>query len=183
MLSDKELVRLSKFISLVLRHQPEAIDLSLDENGWASVDDMLTKMQNKGFAVDHNILQQVVATNNKQRFAFNGDGTRIRANQGHSINVDVQLQEAIPPRILYHGTAEKNIPAIQQHGLLKQSRQHVHLSADKETAIKVGQRHGKPVIFHVLTKEMREDGFHFYLSANGVWLTDHVPPNYLVLVT
>jgi len=182
MLSEKELVRLSKFMSLVLRHQPEVIGLLLDENGWASVEELITKLQAKGFSVDHAILAEVVATNNKKRFAFSDDQTRIRANQGHSVAVDLQLKEATPLAVLYHGTAEKNVAAIQQHGLLKRNRQHVHLSVDKETAIKVGQRHGQPVIFHVLAKEMQEAGHQFYVSANGVWLTDHVPPKYLLLL-
>ena len=182
MLPEKELTRLSKFMSLVLRHQPEAINLVLDENGWASVDELLMKLQAKGFVIDNAILHHVVANNNKQRFTFNEDQTKIRANQGHSIPVDLDLKESVPPSFLYHGTAEKNIPAILQHGLLKQSRQHVHLSVDIETAVKVGQRHGKPVVLHVPAKQMQEVGYHFYVSANGVWLTDHVPPKYLMLV-
>lgn len=179
MLPEKEAARISKFLSFVLRHQPEAIGLTLDENGWVSVAELLQKLKEKDKAVDLGTLQHIVATNNKKRFAFNDDHTKIRASQGHSINVDLGYTQATPPTILYHGTATKHLPSIQQSGLVKQSRQHVHLSATKETAINVGGRHGKPVVLEVMAATMHEDGYAFYLSENGVWLTDEVPACYL----
>lgn len=183
MLSEKEATRLSKFLSFVLRHQPQTIGLTLDENGWADVTGLLQKLKTKGFNVDRTALQHVVATNNKKRFAFNEDETKIRASQGHSINVALGLEESIPPAILYHGTAQKNTAAILQKGLLKQSRQHVHVSKDVETAINVGKRHGVPVVFEVRAEAMLCDGHAFYLSANGVWLTETVPAKYLRLLS
>lgn len=182
MLSEKETTRLSKFLSLVLRHQPEAIGLTLDENGWTDVTVLLQKLKTKGFNVDRTALQHVVATNNKKRFAFNEEETKIRASQGHSINVDLGYEESMPPTILYHGTAQKNAASIRQNGLIKQSRQHVHLSKDVETAITVGQRHGAPVVFEVLAEAAHRNGHAFYLSANGVWLTEEVPAKYLRLL-
>lgn len=179
MVPEKETTRISKFLSLVLRHQPELIGLALDENGWASVPELLEKLQLNDMAVSHAFLQHLVATNNKKRFAFNEDQTRIRASQGHSVTVDLDYAPSIPPEILYHGTAAKNLPAILQSGLLKQGRQHVHLSADKETAIRVGQRHGKPVVLNVMANAMQKDGYVFFLSANDVWLTHEVPAVYL----
>lgn len=181
MLSEKETVRLSKFLSLVLRHQPETIGLILDENGWAPVTELLQKLQENGYDVNPQILQHIVATNNKKRFALSNDGSKIRASQGHSINVNLGYDESIPPSRLYHGTAQKNMEAILKEGLRKQSRQHVHLSKDVETAIAAGKRHGMPVVFEVLAEAMHTDGYSFYLSANGVWLTDSVPPTYLCL--
>ncbi len=181
MLSEKETVRLSKFLSLVLRHQPETIGLTLDENGWVQVTTLLEKLAAQGFEINPSILRHVVTTNSKKRFAFNDDETKIRASQGHSINVNLGYEESTPPAILYHGTAQKNNDAILKEGLRKQSRQHVHLSRDVETAITVGKRHGVPVVFEVLAGAMHADGCSFYLSANGVWLTDSVPPKYLRL--
>lgn len=181
MANEKEIIRISKFLSLVLRHQPETIDLTLDSQGWTSIEDLLQKMQAAGFLLDRILLQQVVDTNNKKRFAISEDGAKIRASQGHSIEVDLGYAEASPPSILYHGTAEKNIASILTEGLHKRSRQHVHLSADKQTAIQVGQRHGKPVVLEVLADRMHNDGYKFYFSANGVWLTDAVPAVYLRL--
>lgn len=181
MLPEKDLTRISKFLSLVLRHQPEAIGLTVDENGWASVPELLEKIQHKGIAIDADILQHIVVANNKKRFAFNEDQTKIRASQGHSIEVDLGYTTSIPPAILYHGTAVQNLPSVLQKGLQKQSRQHVHLSADIETASKVGQRHGKPIVLKVMAADMHNNGYVFFLSANGVWLTDAVPPVYLQL--
>jgi putative RNA 2'-phosphotransferase len=182
MLSEKEATRLSKFLSLVLRHQPQTIGLQLNEQGWASVDDLLQKMQATGKPLDRETLQFIVDTNNKKRFAFNDDGTMIRASQGHSINVELGYTAVAPPPTLYHGTTERNIAAILQEGLKKQQRQHVHLSADGETALAVGQRHGKPVVLEVLAGEMYSKGYSFFQSANGAWLTDAVPPAYLRLL-
>lgn len=172
------LVRVSKFVSLVLRHKPEEIRLQLDEHGWADVAELLSKMQPR-YVIDMAMLEEIVQTNNKQRFSFDESHTRIRANQGHSIEVDVELKEAIPPEILYHGTGEKSVVAIDEKGLLPMNRLHVHLSGDEETAIRVGKRHGKPVIYKVKSGEMSRDGYVFYLSVNNVWLTKEVPVKYL----
>lgn len=171
--------RISKFLSLVLRHQPEVIDLTLDENGWAEVDELMEKCARyeRSFTLDE--LMEMVETNDKKRFIFNEDKTRIRANQGHSIEIDLALQPQQPPEFLYHGTAEANIPSILENGIEKRSRQHVHLSQDRETAIKVGMRHGKPVILTIETGKMHEAGIPFYLSENNVWLTDFVDARYI----
>ncbi|KMQ66982.1 RNA 2'-phosphotransferase [Chryseobacterium angstadtii] len=171
--------RISKFLSLILRHQPDIIQLNLDENGWAEVNELITKSEKGRMYFSFEELEEVVETNNKKRFAFNEDKTRIRASQGHSIDIDLALKAAQPPDFLYHGTAESNRSSILQNGIEKRTRQHVHLSADKETATKVGMRHGKPVILTIRTKEMHEDGIHFYLSANQVWLTDFVDAKYI----
>ncbi|KXH83396.1 RNA 2'-phosphotransferase [Chryseobacterium kwangjuense] len=171
--------RISKFLSLILRHQPETIQLKLDENGWADVSELITKSAKGRMHFTFADLEEVVETNNKKRFAFNEDKTRIRASQGHSIDIDLDLKAAQPPDFLYHGTAEANISSILENGIEKRTRQHVHLSADKETATKVGMRHGKPMILTIRTKTMHEAGIIFYLSANGVWLTDFVDPQYI----
>lgn len=171
--------RISKFLSLILRHQPETIQLTLDENGWADVDELITKSAKGRMHFSFEELEEVVETNNKKRFAFNEDKTRIRASQGHSIDIDLALKPAQPPDFLYHGTAETNISSILAKGIDKRSRKHVHLSSDKETAAKVGIRHGKPVILTIRTNTMHEDGIAFYLSANGVWLTDFVDAKYI----
>jgi len=170
---------LSKFISLVLRHRPEVIELELDANGWARVEELLEKMNAKGKRINRLLLEEIVATNDKQRFVFNESKKKIRANQGHSIDVDLGFQPKQPPEILYHGTREKSIESIFRTGLEKRNRQHVHLSADLETATKVGQRHGKVVLLEVQAGKMYETGVTFYLSKNGVWLTDEVPVEYL----
>lgn len=162
-------------MSLVLRHQPEVIGLTLDENGWAHVNELIEKLNANGAAADIALIKEVVATNDKKRFAFNEDQTRIRASQGHSIAVELDLKETIPPEYLYHGTAERFLESILSTGLQKQSRQHVHLSATAETAIAVGGRHGKPVVLLIKAKEMHGNGYLFYLSENNVWLTDQVP--------
>lgn len=171
--------QISKFLSLILRHQPEVINLQLDTAGWAKVDELLAKLAQKGMHLDLIELQEMVATNPKQRFRFNEDQTLIRANQGHSIPVDLGFSPTQPPTILYHGTAERNVPSIQASGLLKGNRQHVHLSADRETAIMVGQRHGKPVDLTVLAEQMHQQGIPFFLSDNKVWLTDYVDPKFI----
>ena len=180
-MNEKEMVRISKFLSLVLRHEPDKIGIKLDEQGWVSVAELLQQLTANSLAIDRTALQKVVDNNSKKRFAISDDGLKIRASQGHSVNIDLGYAEAIPPPVLYHGTAVKNVSAIQEKGLLKQQRHHVHLSADEATAYGVGQRHGKPVVFRVLAGQMQEDGFVFYRSSNGVWLTDHVPANYLRL--
>jgi putative RNA 2'-phosphotransferase len=170
---------LSKFLSLILRHKPETISLSLDENGWASVDELIAKAQLHNVPLTRERLLRIVQTNDKKRFVLLAHHTRIRASQGHSIEVDLQLREAEPPGELYHGTALKNLESIKAQGLLKGSRHHVHLSTDPQTAKSVGARYGIPVVIHVNAKEMFQDDFKFFLSENGVWLTDHVPARYL----
>lgn len=171
--------KISKFLSLILRHQPETIHLKLDENGWADVSELIAKSVKNRMHFTLEELDEVVETNNKKRFAFNEDKTKIRANQGHSIDIDLALIPQQPPEFLYHGTAEVNIASILEKGIEKRNRQHVHLSSDKETATKVGMRHGKPVILTIRTGEMFKDRIQFYLSDNGVWLTDYVDVKYI----
>lgn len=178
-MNEIETKRISKFLSLILRHQPETIGLKLDENGWADVEELRERAAKKKVYFSLEELDEVVETNNKKRFAFNEDKTKIRASQGHSINIDLALEALQPPDFLYHGTAEANISSILEKGIEKRSRQHVHLSADKETATKVGMRHGKPIILTIRTGKMYEGGIAFYLSANGVWLTEFVDPKYI----
>ena len=170
----------SKFISLILRHKPEAAGISLDEHGWADVRDLIDGINaSGGHRLDMETLEEIVRTDEKQRYSFNGDNSLIRANQGHSIPVDVELEEKNPPDVLFHGTGEKFAASIIEKGLIPKSRLYVHLSADRATAKKVGSRHGRPVIFTVDCRRMAADGYRFFLSANGVWLTKHVPASYL----
>lgn len=176
----KRLVTVSKFISKHLRHEPEGLGLTLAPGGWVEVEALLGGARRIGFPISLAELQQVVAESDKQRFAFNETGTLIRANQGHSTEVELDLPQATPPDVLYHGTVDKFIDAILVEGLSKMARHHVHLSPDVETATKVGSRRGRPVILVVDTAAMVAAGHTFYLSANGVWLTDHVPPKYLL---
>lgn len=172
------LTKTSKFISLILRHRPEAIGISLDEHGWAKVDELIQGISKRQpFSME--MLEEIVRTDKKQRYSFNEDKTLIRANQGHSIPVDVELPEKKPPRILYHGTGEKFVNSIDRQGLLPRGRLYVHLSPDEATAKAVGVRHGKPVIYQVLAGEMADQGFTFYQSVNGVWLTKKVPAEFL----
>lgn len=174
-MNEKDKKKISKFLSLVLRHQPETIGLSLDQNGWASVDEILAK-SNFNLAE----LKEVVATNDKQRFAFNEDESLIRANQGHSLkNIDLGLIAKEPPLFLYHGTVGKFMSAIKEEGLKKMNRQHVHLSNDRATATKVGSRRGTAIILSIRAGDMHKNGYKFYQSDNGVWLTDHVPSSYI----
>ena len=168
----------SKYISLILRHKPEVINITLDEHGWANVDELI-KGVSKTHPIDFEMLEKIVASDEKQRYSINEDKTLIRANQGHSIPVDVELEEVEPPEILYHGTGEKYVSSIDREGLLPMSRLYVHLSLDMDTAIKVGKRHGKPVIYQVFGHNMVKDGYKFYCSVNGVWLTKEVPVKYL----
>ena len=175
----KKLTELSKFISLILRHKPDAAGITLDEHGWADVAELTEGINNRGIYIDRDILDEIVRTDNKQRYSYNEDGTKIRANQGHSINVDVELKEMCPPDILYHGTGKKSVASINEQGLKRMERMYVHLSADKETAVKVGKRHGEPFVYIVRSKEMYNDGKQFFLSENGVWLTKEVPVKYL----
>ncbi len=170
----------SKFISLILRHKPEIIGISLDEHGWADVQEMIQGINAAGnHHLDSELLEEIVRTDEKQRYSFNEDHTLIRANQGHSIPVDVELEKKMPPGLLYHGTGEKYTTSIDEQGLIPKSRLYVHLSSDLEIARKVGSRHGKPVIYTVDCASMAADGYSFYLSANNVWLTKEVPARYL----
>jgi len=174
-MENKKLKQISKFLSLLLRHKPETIGLKLDENGWAEIDELIEKSKN--MTLTRALIESVVEQNDKQRFII--EGNRIRVNQGHSISVDLELKAVTPPEVLYHGTATRFLDSIMQIGLTKQKRQHVHLSKEIETATRVGMRHGKVVILEVDAKRMHEEGYLFYLSENGVWLTDVVPKEFL----
>ena len=178
--------KFSKFLSLILRHNPGKIGLQLDQQGWANVQELIEKVNKaRKQPISLSDLEQVVANDNKQRYSFTGDKSRIRANQGHSINIDLGLEPQTPPAVLFHGTASRFLDSIMEKGLLAGSRQHVHLSLDIETATNVGRRHivgkrhGNPVILKIDTFQMLKDGHLFYLSDNNVWLTDHVPVKYL----
>ena len=177
----KRLVTVSKFLSKHLRHEPEKLGLTLAPGGWVSVADLLAGVAQAGFPIDREELERVVAENDKRRFAFDESGQRIRANQGHSTEVDLQLAEAEPPERLFHGTVARFLDAILAEGLKKMNRHDVHLSQDKHTAAIVGQRRGKPVILEIDSAKMAADGFKFRLSENGVWLTERVPPDYIRL--
>jgi putative RNA 2'-phosphotransferase len=179
----QQLKHISKLLSLVLRHKPETIGLQLDENGWADVKELIQKINESGTAVDAATINLVVETNDKKRFAFNEDKTCIRASQGHSIEVELNLKPMLPPDTLYHGTTERFLESILKTGLTKQQRQHVHLSELATTAKNVGSRHGKPVILNINAKAMALAGFSFYLSDNGVWLVDSVPVEYIYPVS
>ncbi len=170
--------RVSKYMSLILRHHPETIGISLDEHGWADVEELIAGIARTN-EFSWEILEEIVRTDAKQRYAFNADKTKIRASQGHSIPVDLELKAVEPPEMLWHGTAEKYVASIEQTGLRPGSRRYVHLSRDRETARTVGSRHGRPVIYRVKSGEMYRKGFRFYCSENGVWLTILVPPEYL----
>jgi putative RNA 2'-phosphotransferase len=172
-------VQLSKFLSFVLRHKPDAIGLTLDPQGWASIDELIGKANAAGTRFDCDELRHVVETSDKKRFSLSADGLRIRAAQGHSVSVELGLLPRQPPAVLYHGTATRFAASILSEGLKPQARQHVHLSVDEATARRVGQRHGKPYIFQLDALAMHAKGFRFYLADNGVWLTDHVPPEFL----
>src|ERR1043166_4860380 len=163
--NDKRFVRISKFLSLVLRHKPEEIGIQLDSAGWVDTGELLSACAAKGFPISRAALEFVVAHNDKKRFAFSEDGLRIRASQGHSIEVDLQFEACEPPEFLYHGTASRFLESVQTQGLLKRERHHVHLSIDAATAVQVGQRHGKPVVLKIRAGEMRRAGHAFYRSA------------------
>jgi len=171
----------SKCLSYVLRHNPEKIGISLDDNGYVAVEDFLLALQNNGWAAfTKSDLDKIVETNNKKRFAYSEDGLRIRASQGHSIKVDLALDPLKPPQFLYHGTVEKFLRGIKQEGLQKRSRHDVHLSIDKATATNVGSRRGKPIILTINALQMYEEGYLFYKSANDVWLTAEIPSKYII---
>jgi putative RNA 2'-phosphotransferase len=174
---------LSKFLALVLRHRPEALGVTLSNEGWVPVDELLAALAAHGRDVDFAALERLVVESDKQRFAFSADRRRIRANQGHSVQVDLGLSPAQPPDILFHGTVARFLPSIHELGLHKGERQHVHLSASRELALIVGSRRGAPVALEVDARAMTNAGHRFYSSTNGVWLTDHVPPQFLLPIT
>lgn len=173
--------RLEKLLSFLLRHSPETLNLQMDSAGWVETDLLVKAVRSREARFDLGALQKIVRDSQKQRFAFSEDGSKIRANQGHSVRVDLNLEPVNPPDTLYHGTVERFLDSIMQDGLKKGDRQHVHLSLDLETAQKVGQRRGKPVILTINARKMHQDGYVFFVSDNGVWLTEQVPPQYLDL--
>jgi putative RNA 2'-phosphotransferase len=175
----QKIVRISKSMSRSLRHQPERLGITLEPGGWVRVDDLLSAMKTTGLTLTRAQLEEVVANNDKQRFSFDETGTRIRANQGHSVTVDLQLEPRSPPNVLYHGTNEAALPGILETGLQRMKRHHVHLSADTETAHRVGSRRGRVVILKLDAAAMNAAGHVFFRSANGVWLTDEVPTQFL----
>jgi len=177
MLKDN-LTSTSRYLSLILRHKPEAAGITVDEHGWANVNELIAGVR-RSRPFDMEMLEEIVRTDEKQRYSFSGDKSLIRANQGHSIPVDVELTVVAPPEFLYHGTGEKYVSSIDAQGLLPRSRLYVHLSPDVDTAKTVGSRHGRPVVYTVLSGKMAEDGMTFYRSVNGVWLTKSVPARYL----
>lgn len=178
-MNEQRRTRVSKYLALHLRHQPESLGLTLEPGGWVPVDQLLAAASAHGFPISRAELTEVVAKCNKKRYAFNPSGTKIRANQGHSTDVELDLPPTPPPAELYHGTTTRFADAIRADGLKKMARHHVHLSADVATAVAVGTRHGRPLVFSVDAASMSRDGFTFYRSANGVWLVDAVPPQYL----
>ena len=182
-MNSKQLVQISKMVAKTLRHKPESLGLKLEEGGWVSVDALLVAFAHKGYALSRGELEEVVARNDKRRFAFDETGERIRASQGHSVEIDLQLEPLEPPETLFHGTTATNLSGILESGLQRMKRHHVHLSIDVETAHRVGSRHGKAVILTVNSKAMSEAGHLFYRSDNGVWLTDDVPAKFLQLLS
>ena len=178
-MTEKETKHASKFLSLVLRHEPERIGLKLGDAGWVGVTELLEAVNHHGVALTLDQLKHVVATSDKKRFAFSEDGLQIRANQGHSVEVDLQYPPETPPEILYHGTATRFLDSIRQQGLLKMERHEVHLSAETKVTVQVGSRHGKPALLTIRAGEMHKAGFIFRCSANGVWLVDHVPAQFI----
>jgi putative RNA 2'-phosphotransferase len=179
MMEAKKLTELSKFLSFILRHDPGAIGVALDLNGWIEIERLLAACRDHGMALSRDLLEVIVATSSKQRFAISEDGLRVRANQGHSIEVDLAYEPAQPPEVLFHGTVAARLSAIRAGGLKKMSRHHVHLSADVGIARMVGMRRGKAIVLRVEAGRMHCEGHVFYVSANGVWLTEHVPPEYI----
>jgi len=179
LIEKKRAISVSKYLSLVLRHDPSVAGITLDPEGWVDVDDLLAGAARHGHAFTREELNEVVRTSDKQRFALSLDAQRIRANQGHSVSVDLGLPRETPPEILYHGTVDRFLSSIMANGLEKRARQHVHLSSDVVTATRVGSRRGEAVILKIAAASMHSAGFHFFCSANGVWLTERVPPQYI----
>jgi len=182
-MTDKEAVRTSKFLSLILRHEPERVGLKLGDAGWVGVDELLQAVNSHGVSLALDELKHIVATSDKKRFAFSGNGRRIRASQGHSVEVDLQYPPQTPPELLYHGTATRFLDAIRQHGLQKMQRHDVHLSPETRVTLQVGGRHGKPMLLTIRAGDMHRAGFVFRCSANRVWLVDHVPPQFIEFPT
>ncbi len=180
-MNPNDTVRISKFLSLILRHEPERVGLKLDSAGWVAVTELLEAVNRHRVSLTLEQLKHVVETNDKKRFAFSDDGQRIRASQGHSVEVDLQYETTIPPELLYHGTPERFVDSILRTGLNRGQRHHVHLSPDPETAIRVGQRRGRPVVLRIRSGEMHRQGHLFYRSANNVWLVEHVPSGFIEL--
>ena len=172
-------IKISKFLSLILRHAPEKIGLRLDANGWVAVDELLNAAKAHGTVISRDLLDRIVFGNDKQRFALSPDGLRIRANQGHSVPVDLELTPTEPPPVLYHGTATHFLPSIRSQGLQRMRRQHVHLSGTRAQAYRVGARHGRSIVLEIDAKGMGDTGHLFFLSANGVWLTEFVPISFI----
>ncbi len=181
-MNKSRLVKISKYLSMVLRHKPERIGLKLAPGGWVSVEDLLSGCARNRFSLTRAELDEVVAKNDKKRFSFDQTATIIRANQGHSLEIDLQLKPTLPPDVLYHGTRRGAVESILETGLCKMSRHHVHLSAEIATAKIVGKRKGFPVVFAINTAQMQSEGFLFYCSENLVWLVEKVPPEYLQLI-
>lgn len=176
----KKHTEVSKFLSYVLRHQPEAIGLSLDEDGWAVIAELIICANKEGYRLDHKLLRTLVADSDKKRFTLSDDGLYIRAAQGHSTQqVNIKYQEKAPPTLLYHGTATRFLVSIREQGLISKTRQYVHLSSDETTAIQVGQRHGKPIVLKIKALHMFEQGFKFYQADNGVWLSGPIPYKFI----
>jgi len=180
-MNDKQKKQISKFLSLVLRHQPELISITLDQNGFVPVDELLSSMakHRRGHQVSLEQLKEVVDTNDKQRFEFDDSGLKIRARQGHSVEIDHGLEPTEPPEFLLHGTATRVLGLVREGGLKKMNRHHVHMHLDDRTAVDVGGRHGKPVLLKIRAAEMHQQGYEFFVTANDVWLTDHVPPQFI----
>ena len=175
----KNLNKLGRFLSFILRHSPQTINIKLDKNGWTDVNELIKGINENGKKINFEMLNEIVETNDKKRYEFNENFTKIRACQGHSLDVDLELKSVMPPKFLYHGTAERFLPKIKSEGIKKISRQYVHLSETYETAYNVGKRHGKPFIIKVLAEKMYKDGIKFFISKNGVWLTDDIEVKYL----
>lgn len=176
---EKQLKSISKYLSYILRHNPGAIGLALDDAGWAVLDELIEKANTTVKRLDDELIRLIVETNDKQRFSISECGLMIRTNQGHSIEIELGLLSIVPPKVLLHGTAEKFIASINRDGLRKRNRHHVHLTENASTAKAVGGRYGKPVLLSIDAEAMQRDGFEFYQSANGVWLVDEVPPQYI----
>lgn len=178
-MTNEERVQTSKFLSYILRHRPDEIGLELDRAGWVEVDTLLVRAAEHGQTLTPDELEEVVATNDKQRFELSEDHSMLRARQGHSVTVELGYEPVAPPEILYHGTPERNLPSIREQGLLKGKRHHVHLSESIETTMKVAMRYGRPVLLTIQSARMHAEGLLFYRTGNGVWLTDCVPAKYL----
>ena len=181
-MDQKRLVKISKYLSKHLRHNPERISVSVDSSGWVLVNDLLLACKKGNFNISKEELKCVVEQNDKKRFSFSKDGLHVRANQGHSIKVNLGYEPVEPPDFLYHGTAKRNISSVSKLGIIKMNRHHVHLSPDYKNALKVGKRHGNPVVYLIKANKMFQDGHKFYMSDNEVWLTAHVPNCYFELV-